>query len=246
MRCVGWPDVPGRTYILSVGKAATPMVTAIQDRLPKKTEGLVVTRRGYAHRGFAADNMRIVEASHPVPDAAGAEAARAALAAADMLGEDDLLLVLMSGGASALLPAPAKGISLAEKQEVTRALLRCGAPIGEMNIVRKHLSAIKGGRLAVRAWPAATHMIAISDIPGDDIAMIGSGPTVRPAPTRSPLHKNIGSPCPWRSVLNWSRRLWKRRNPAIPKCNSRAPKFVQDLPICARPPVWQPESQAMK
>ena len=183
MRCVGWPDVPGRTYILSVGKAATPMVTAIQDRLPKKTEGLVVTRRGYVHRGFAADNMRIVEASHPVPDAAGAEAARAALAAADMLGEDDLLLVLMSGGASALLPAPAKGISLAEKQEVTRALLRCGAPIGEMNIVRKHLSAIKGGRLAARAWPAATHMIAISDIPGDDIAMIGSGPTVADSST---------------------------------------------------------------
>lgn len=178
MRCVAWPDVSGRAYVLSVGKAATRMVAAIQDRLPKNAEGLVVTRRGYVHRGFAADNMRIIEASHPVPDAAGAEAAQAALAAADMLGEGDLLLVLMSGGASALLPAPANGILLAEKQEITRALLHCGAPIGEMNVVRKHLSAIKGGRLAARAWPAATHMIAISDIPGDDIAMIGSGPTV--------------------------------------------------------------------
>ena len=122
--------------------------------------------------------MRIVEAAHPVPDLLGAEAAQTALAAADMLGEDDLLLVLMSGGASALLPAPAAGMTLAEKQVVTLALLRSGAPISEMNIVRKHLSAIKGGRLAARAWPAATHMIAISDIPGDDIAMIGSGPTV--------------------------------------------------------------------
>lgn len=183
MRCVGWPDVPGRTYILSAGKAATPMVAAIQDRLPKNAQGLVVTRRGYVHDGFAADNMRIVEASHPVPDAAGAEAAQVALAAADMLGRGELLLVLMSGGASALLPAPATGISLAEKQEVTRALLRSGAPIGEMNIVRKHLSAIKGGRLAARAWPAATHMIAISDIPGDDIAMIGSGPTIADSST---------------------------------------------------------------
>jgi len=183
MQGIGWPAVPGRTHILSVGKAATRMVAAIQDRLPKNAEGLVVTRSGYIHVGFASENMQIVEASHPVPDTAGAEAAQAALAAADMLGEGDLLLVLMSGGASALLPAPAKSISLAEKQEVTRALLRCGAPIGEMNIVRKHLSAIKGGRLAARAWPAATHMIAISDIPGDDISLIGSGPTVADSST---------------------------------------------------------------
>lgn len=178
MRGLLWPEVPGRTYILSIGKAAAQMVAAIQDRLPRNSEGLVVTRRGYVQSGFAADNMHIIEASHPVPDAAGAEAAQIALLAADRLGEEDLLLVLMSGGASALLPAPAPGISLAEKQNITRALLHCGAPIGEMNIVRKHLSAIKGGRLAARAWPAATHMIAISDIPGDDIGMIGSGPTV--------------------------------------------------------------------
>ena len=178
MHDLQWPEAAGRIYVLSVGKAATRMVAAIQDRLPQTAEGLVVTRRGYVHPGFAADNMRIIEASHPVPDAAGAEAAQIALEAADTLNADDLLLVLMSGGASALLPAPAEGLSLSEKQGITRALLRSGAPISEMNIVRKHLSAIKGGHLAARAWPAATHMIAISDIPGDDIAMIGSGPTI--------------------------------------------------------------------
>jgi glycerate 2-kinase len=183
MSDLDWPQVPGRTYILSVGKAATQMFAAIQNRLPDHAEGLIVTRRGYVQPGFAPDNMRIVEASHPVPDAAGAVAAQMALVAADALGEDDLLLVLMSGGASALLPAPAEGISLTEKQNMTLALLHCGAPIGEMNIVRKHLSAIKGGRLTARAWPAATHMIAISDIPGDDIAMIGSGPTVADSST---------------------------------------------------------------
>jgi len=183
MSDLDWPQVPGRTYILSVGKAATQMFAAIQNRLPDHAEGLIVTRRGYVQPGFAPNNMRIVEASHPVPDAAGADAAQMALVAADALGEEDLLLVLMSGGASALLPAPAEGISLTEKQNITRALLHCGAPIGEMNVVRKHLSAIKGGRLAARAWPAATHMIAISDIPGDDIAMIGSGPTVADSST---------------------------------------------------------------
>ncbi len=183
MRNVEWPEVPGRTYLLAVGKAATQMAAAIHNRLPEDAEGLIVTRQGYAQPGFAPDNLHIVEASHPVPDAAGLQAAQTALAAVEGLGKDDLLLVLMSGGASALLPAPADGISLAEKQAITRSLLHCGAPISEMNIVRKHLSAIKGGRLAARAWPAATHMIAISDIPGDDIALIGSGPTVADSST---------------------------------------------------------------
>ncbi len=183
MRNLQWPAASGRTCLLSVGKAATQMASAILDRLSANAEGLVVTRRGYVQPGFAPDNMQIVEASHPVPDFAGAQAAESALAMADGLGENDLLLVLMSGGASALLPAPADGITLIEKQAVTRALLHSGAPIAEMNIVRKHLSAIKGGRLAARAWPAATHMIAISDIPGDDIAMIGSGPSVADSST---------------------------------------------------------------
>lgn len=154
------------------------MAAAISHRLPDDVEGLIVTRQGYVQPGFALAQLAVVEASHPVPDAAGAQAAQTALAAADALAGNDLLLVLMSGGASALLPAPAGGISLPEKQAVTRALLHSGAPISEMNIVRKHLSAIKGGHLAARAWPAMTHMIGISDIPGDDMAMIGSGPTV--------------------------------------------------------------------
>lgn len=173
-----WPKAGGRTFVLSVGKAATQMAAAIYDRLPREVEGLIVTRRGYAQAGFAPEKLPIIQASHPVPDNTGGKAAQLALAAADALGENDLLLVLMSGGASALLPAPADDISLAEKQIITKSLLRCGAPIDQMNIVRKHLSAIKGGRLAERAFPAATHMIAISDIPGDEVSMIGSGPTI--------------------------------------------------------------------
>ena len=178
MRDLSLPVAEGKTYLLSVGKAATQMAEAIYDRLPDGVEGLIVTRQGYAHAGFAPAGIPTIEASHPVPDAAGANAAQTVLSAVNDLSEKDLLLVLMSGGASALLPAPAQSISLAEKQAITRALLHSGAPISEMNIVRKHLSAIKGGHLAARAWPARTHMIAISDIPGDDMAMIGSGPTL--------------------------------------------------------------------
>jgi len=154
------------------------MTRAVHAKLPADITGLVVTRKGYADPDFAPGNLEIIEAAHPVPDAAGARAAQSALTAADKLSEGDLLLVLMSGGASALLPAPVAGLSLQEKQAITKSLLRSGAPISEMNIVRKHLSAIKGGRLAARAWPAQSHMIAISDIPGDDLTMIGSGPAV--------------------------------------------------------------------
>ncbi len=178
MKGQDWPVVAGRTFVLSVGKAATQMAAAIHDRLPERAEGVIVTRQGYAQSDFKPDNMAIIEASHPVPDDVGAKAAQTVLSAVDALGEDDLLIVLMSGGASALLPAPVDGLSLTEKQAITKALLHSGAPIDQMNIVRKHLSAIKGGRLAARAFPAATHMIAISDIPGDEIGMIGSGPAI--------------------------------------------------------------------
>lgn len=178
-----WPKVKGQTYLLSVGKAATQMAAAIENQLPDDIEGLIVTRQGYSQPGFDPNNISIVEASHPVPDNAGALAAQNLLSAAEKLGEHDLLLVLMSGGASSLLPAPTKNISLMEKQSITKSLLHCGAPISEMNIVRKHLSAVKGGQLAVKAWPARTHMIAISDIPGDDVSMIGSGPTIADSST---------------------------------------------------------------
>jgi len=138
-----------------------------------------VARHGY---GRPTRTVEMVEAGHPVPDAAGLKAAERALALADGAGADDLVLVLMSGGASANWIAPAAGVSFADKQALTRALLRSGANIGEINTVRKHLSRIKGGRLARRAYPAALVTIAISDVPGDEPSAIGSGPTV-PDPT---------------------------------------------------------------
>ena len=141
--------------------------------------GLAVTRNGYARPTRV---IRMIEAGHPVPDEAGLAATRDTLALADAAGPADLVLALVSGGASANWIAPAPGISLAQKQAVTRSLLRCGAGITEMNTLRKHLSRIKGGRLAARAYPARLMAIAISDVPGDDPAVIGSGPTV-PDPT---------------------------------------------------------------
>lgn len=137
--------------------------------------GLAVARHGY---GRPTRHVPVVEAGHPVPDAAGLAAAERTLALADAATAEDLVLVLLSGGASANWIAPAPGVSLAEKQAVTRALLRSGASIGEINTVRKHLSRLKGGRLAARARPARVIALAISDVPGDDPAVIGSGPTV--------------------------------------------------------------------
>jgi hydroxypyruvate reductase len=137
--------------------------------------GLAVTRYGY---GRPTKTIPVIEAAHPVPDSAGLAAAEKTLAIADAAGADDLVLVLISGGASANWTAPANGLSLAEKREVTQALLRSGARIDEINTVRKHLSRIKGGRLAVRCSPARVVTLAISDVPGDDPAVIGSGPTV--------------------------------------------------------------------
>ncbi|HTT78615.1 MAG TPA: glycerate kinase [Stellaceae bacterium] len=173
------PPVAGRTVVVGAGKAAAAMARAFEARWPGPLAGLVVTRRGHAVR---CERIAVVEASHPVPDAAGEAAARHILALAQGLGPDDQLVCLMSGGASALLALPAPGLRLADKQAVTRALLRSGATIGEINCVRKHLSAIKGGRLAAAAAPAPVVTLAISDVPGDDPAVIGSGPTV-PDPT---------------------------------------------------------------
>jgi hydroxypyruvate reductase len=169
------PPPRGRTLVVGAGKAAAAMARAVEDHWPGDLSGLAVTRYGH---GVPCQRIEIVEAGHPVPDAAGSDAARRILDGAGRLGADDLLLCLMSGGASALLALPAPGISLADKQHVTRALLRSGATIGEINCVRKHLSAIKGGRLAAAAAPADMVTLAISDVPGDDPAVIGSGPTV--------------------------------------------------------------------
>ena len=142
---------------------------------PERLTGIAVARHGYGRPTRVVD---MIEAGHPIPDVAGLAAAERALEYADAADTDDLVLVLMSGGASANWIAPAAGITFADKQAVTRALLRSGAHIGEINTVRKHLSRIKGGRLARHAFPAKVATIAISDVPGDDAAVIGSGPTV--------------------------------------------------------------------
>jgi glycerate 2-kinase len=176
-------DLPkGRTVVIGAGKAAAAMARAVEDHWrgdPAQLSGLVVTRYGH---GAPTRRIEVVEASHPAPDAAGQVAAARILDAVRGLTADDLVLVLLSGGGSALLAAPMAGITLEQKRTVTRALLACGASIGEINCVRKHLSAIKGGRLAQAAAPARVLTLAISDVPGDDLSTIASGPTV-PDPT---------------------------------------------------------------
>ena len=174
------PEPPaGRTVVIGAGKAAATMARAVEDHWEGPLEGLVVTR--YGHRVPTA-TIEVVEAAHPVPDAGGREAAARILSLAEGLSADDLALCLISGGGSALLTLPAPGIALADKQELTGALLRSGAAIDEINCVRKHLSAIKGGRLGAACHPARVVSLLISDVPGDDPAVIGSGPTV-PDPT---------------------------------------------------------------
>jgi hydroxypyruvate reductase len=177
------PAAPaGRLLILAAGKAAASMSEVAERHyldtcaMPAdRIGGVAVTRRGY---GRPMRRVRVVEAGHPLPDAAGLAATAETLALADAARPEDLVLALISGGASANWIAPAAGLSLTEKQAVTRALLACGASIVEINTVRKHLSRIKGGRLAQRVHPAPLVAIAISDVPGDDPAVIGSGPTV--------------------------------------------------------------------
>ena len=178
------PPPRGRTIVVGAGKAAAAMAHAVEAHWPsdRPLSGLVVTR--YHHGVGPLARIEVVEAGHPVPDAAGREAAARMLEMVRGLGADDLVLCLISGGASSLLGLPADGIALADKQAVNRALLHSGAAIGEMNAVRKHLSAIKGGRLAQAAAPAEIVTLLISDVPGDDPSVIGSGPTV---PDRSTL-----------------------------------------------------------
>jgi glycerate 2-kinase len=178
------PPARGRLIVLGAGKGGGSLTEVAEThylaRMPEnRLDGIAVTRHGY---GRPTRRIPVVEAGHPVPDAAGLAGAERMLKIADAAGADDLVLVLLSGGASANLIAPASGISLEEKQATTRAILRSGANIADFNCVRKHLSRIKGGRLAQHAQPARVVTLAISDVPGDDPAVIGSGPTV-PDPT---------------------------------------------------------------
>lgn len=168
------PPPKGRTVVVGAGKAAASMARAVEENWSGPLSGLVVTR--YGHH-VPCERIEVVEASHPVPDAAGEQAARRILDIAGGLGPDDLMLCLISGGGSALLALPAPGLTMADKQAVSKALLRSGANIGEMNCVRKHLSSIKGGRLAA-ATRAQVVSLVISDVPGDDLSVIASGPTV--------------------------------------------------------------------
>jgi glycerate 2-kinase len=172
------PPPKGRTVAVGAGKAAAAMARAVDAHWPadKPLSGLVVTRYGYGVGPLK--RIEVAEAAHPVPDAAGRQAAARMLELVHGLGLDDLALCLISGGASALLSLPAPGISLAEKQALNKALLNSGADIHDMNCVRKHLSAIKAGRLAAAAAPAQVVSLIISDVPGDDPSVIGSGPTV--------------------------------------------------------------------
>lgn len=171
----------GRTVVVGAGKGSAQMARALEQAWDRPLTGLVVTRYGYA---VPCGRIDVVEAAHPVPDAAGVEGARRLMEAVGGLTGDDLVIALISGGGSALLPAPPPGLTMADEVALNRALLASGAPIAAMNTVRKHLSTIKGGRLAVAAHPAKVVSLIVSDIPGDRPALVSSGPTVPDASTR--------------------------------------------------------------
>jgi glycerate 2-kinase len=170
----------GRTIVVGAGKASAAMAKAFEDAWAGPLEGLVVTRYGH---GVPCQRIKIVEAAHPVPDAACQQAAHDILKLVQGLTADDLVVALISGGGSSLLSLPAQGITAEEKRAVNKALLASGAPIQDMNAVRKHLSAIKGGRLAAAAFPARVETLVISDVPGDDLSAVASGPTVADSTT---------------------------------------------------------------
>jgi hydroxypyruvate reductase len=203
------PDKPnGRIVVVGAGKAAAAMAAEAARHYGDAVAGVAVTRRGYGLKpGESTGAIRLIEASHPVPDEAALVAGRALLDAVHGLSPDDLVLCLLSGGGSALLEAPLDGISFAEVTALNRALLASGAAIGEINCVRKHLSAIKGGRLACTAYPARVLSLAISDVPGDDASVIASGPTIgdptTQAEARAALARyRIAAPASIAAVLN--------------------------------------------
>jgi glycerate 2-kinase len=196
------PRPRGRTMVIAVGKAAVPMAQAVEQHWDGPLEGVVIAPHGYTHD---LKRLDLVHASHPVPDHTSLRAAERALALASTLKAGDLLIALISGGASALMSKPVPGISIEEKFGLIKAVLKCGANIAELNCVRKQVSAIKGGRLARAAGEASIHTLALSDVPGDDPAIIGSGPTV-PDPTRKQdalaILERYGVPVP-ASVMHW-------------------------------------------
>jgi hydroxypyruvate reductase len=165
----------GRTIVIGAGKGSAQMAAALENAWGGPLDGVVVTRYGYA---APCRHIRVIEAAHPVPDEAGLAASRILLDAVKGLNADDLVIALISGGGSALLPSPPVGLTLADEIAVNQALLASGAPISAMNTLRKHVSTIKGGRLAAAAWPAKVVSLVVSDIPGDNPALVASGPTI--------------------------------------------------------------------
>lgn len=186
---------PGRVVVVGAGKGAAQLAAAFEDLWPGEVSGVVVTRYGY---GCATRHIRVLEAAHPVPDEAGLRAGAELLQAVSGLGPDDLVVALICGGGSALLPAPPEGLTLADEVDLNRALLASGAPIGVMNAIRKQVSRIKGGRLAAAAWPARVVSLVVSDVPGDDPAQVASGPTVPDAVSRAEARRLVDS---WRIAL---------------------------------------------
>lgn len=182
------PRPRGRTVVIGAGKASSQMARAFELAWDGPISGLVVTRYGYAQ---ACERIEIVEAAHPVPDEAGFLGARRIMETVSGLGPDDLVVALMSGGGSSLLPAPALGLTLDDEQAINRALLASGAPISVMNLIRNQFSTIKGGRLAARCAPARVATLVVSDVPGDDPAVVASGPTIPLAGTRSLARKYV-------------------------------------------------------
>ncbi|AZO26426.1 MULTISPECIES: glycerate kinase [Mesorhizobium] len=180
----------GRTIVIGAGKGSAQMAAAFEKVWDGPIDGLVVTRYGY---GARCERIEIIEAAHPVPDAAGLEASRRLLEKVQGLTSDDLVVALISGGGSALLPSPAPGLTLADEIAVNEALLASGAPIAAMNTIRKHVSTIKGGRLAAAAHPARVVSLVVSDIPGDNPALVASGPTVPDTGSRADALASIAA-----------------------------------------------------
>ena len=219
------PEPPmGRTIVIGAGKASAQMARAFEQAWPGAIEGLIVTRYGY---GEACQRIEVVEAAHPVSDAAGCAAAERLKALVSGLTEDDLVVALISGGGSSLLPAPARGLTLEDEQAVNRALLASGAPIGVMNLIRNQFSTIKGGRLAALAAPARVVTLVVSDVPGDDPALVASGPTL-----------------PLRGGRAEARRLAALYGLELPEAAARLLASEENLPPEASDPVFARNSVA--
>ena len=185
------PEKPaGRTVVIGAGKGAAQLAAAFEDLWDGPLTGTVVTRYGY---GAPCKTIKVLEASHPVPDQAGLAATQALFDAVSGLSREDLVVALICGGGSALLPAPPEGLTLADEQELNQVLLASGAPIGVMNAIRKHASRIKGGRLAAAAWPARVVSLVVSDVPGDEACQVASGPTVPDALTMTEVRSMIAA-----------------------------------------------------